>query len=329
MQVGAGLLAGADVLVQRIGGQHDHRGARQAPLALAGAEHGAWPTGRPAPASACPSAPRRSVRPSAASSASGRSRRSPGRRPPAPGSARRPSGWSDGPRPPARGSRDVDCGASVLARRRSASPSSRSSGSSRPRRSSPGRAPTAPRCAPPISSTSERLIARPRPVPPNRRRIEASACSKRRNRRAPVSSSKPMPVSVTRKRTSSPEAMTPSATSPASVNFTALESRLDSTWVMRTRVAGVAALGLRRDRPAEGQALALGRGAVQLGDAGHQAVDGELVAAERDLAGLDLREVEDVGQHPFQQAARRRRSGRPSRGPWVWSAAWPGSRRWR
>ncbi len=44
---------------------------------------------------------------------------------------------------------------------------------------------------------------------------------------------------------------------------------------------------------------------MQLGDAGHQALHGELVAGERDLARLDLGEVEDVGQDPLQQPARR------------------------
>ena len=38
---------------------------------------------------------------------------------------------------------------------------------------------------PPISSTSERQMARPSPVPPKRRRMETSACSKRLSQRKP------------------------------------------------------------------------------------------------------------------------------------------------
>ena len=51
--------------------------------------------------------------------------------------------------------------------------------------------------SPCISSASRRTIDRPRPVPPNRRVVEESACANGWNRRARCSSSSPMPVSAT------------------------------------------------------------------------------------------------------------------------------------
>ena len=52
---------------------------------------------------------------------------------------------------------------------------------------------------PPINSTSRLLMARPRPVPPYWRVVEASAWLKDLNRRASRSTGMPMPVSRTRK----------------------------------------------------------------------------------------------------------------------------------
>ena len=48
---------------------------------------------------------------------------------------------------------------------------------------------------PPISSASRRLIARPSPVPPNRRLVEASTCVNDWNRRSMRSGGIPIPVS--------------------------------------------------------------------------------------------------------------------------------------
>ena len=55
--------------------------------------------------------------------------------------------------------------------------------------------------SPPISSTSRLQIASPRPVPPKRRLVEASAWENASNRRPSCSSVIPMPVSRTSKRT--------------------------------------------------------------------------------------------------------------------------------
>jgi len=55
--------------------------------------------------------------------------------------------------------------------------------------------------APFINSTRCREIARPNPVPPKRRVVEASAWVNEVNRRAAVASSMPMPLSITRSST--------------------------------------------------------------------------------------------------------------------------------
>ena len=90
---------------------------------------------------------------------------------------------------------------------------------------------------PPINAAREREMVSPRPAPPYCRVMESSPCSKRLKSRAPRSGVNPQPVSLTRKVTcvasSSSSAMTSSLTSPASVNLTALLSRLARIW--RTR----------------------------------------------------------------------------------------------
>ncbi len=92
--------------------------------------------------------------------------------------------------------------------------------------------------SPPISRARWRLSARPRPVPPWRRVVALSACSKASNSRACCAGAMPMPESATSKRTccrlpctcsSSPR----SRTQPVSVNLTALASRLISAWASR------------------------------------------------------------------------------------------------
>ena len=88
---------------------------------------------------------------------------------------------------------------------------------------------------PPISVTSRAEMARPSPVPPNLRVVDASACVNASNTRACCSGEMPMPVSATSNLTPTP--LTGSALTrmcpPAGVNFTALDSRLVSTWRSR------------------------------------------------------------------------------------------------
>jgi hypothetical protein len=83
---------------------------------------------------------------------------------------------------------------------------------------------------PPINSAKRLLIARPSPVPPYFRVVLESACENDWNSRPMPCADRPMPVSRTAKvRVNLPPsrcfAATPSTTSPASVNFTALLSR--------------------------------------------------------------------------------------------------------
>ena len=92
---------------------------------------------------------------------------------------------------------------------------------------------------PPINSTMRLQIARPRPVPPYRRVVEASAWLKAVNSRSTASGRMPMPVSRTSKRSwccaaDSPMRWTCTDTEPFSVNFTALLIKLPSTWRRRT-----------------------------------------------------------------------------------------------
>ncbi len=102
---------------------------------------------------------------------------------------------------------------------------------------------------PPISSTRRRLIASPRPVPPNSRVVEPSAWEKCSKIFCWASGEMPTPVSSTLIRTRicapSGSAWARTTTSPWRVNLMALCSRLAITWrsrkgspCMRSAVAG-------------------------------------------------------------------------------------------
>ncbi len=87
---------------------------------------------------------------------------------------------------------------------------------------------------PPISSTSCLLMASPSPLPPNLRVVELSAWTKGRNSLSHPSLVMPSPVSRTEKRNCTVDSLretvsTDTTTSPLSVNFTALPTRLSST----------------------------------------------------------------------------------------------------
>ena len=118
---------------------------------------------------------------------------------------------------------------------------------------------------PPISSTSCLLMARPSPVPPNRRVVELSACEKEWNSNVCCSGVMPMPVSriLTSSVTPGRVACTCAASAPGwskvrmetvtlplSVNLMALVTRFSSTWFSRSaspsNVAGTAASISRR-----------------------------------------------------------------------------------
>ena len=92
--------------------------------------------------------------------------------------------------------------------------------------------------SPPISSTSWREIARPRPVPPRRRVAAESTWVKRWKSCRLAASGMPTPVSRTATRSRPPSAGSKprlASTLPASVNLTALPTRLIST--CRSRAA--------------------------------------------------------------------------------------------
>ena len=105
---------------------------------------------------------------------------------------------------------------------------------------------------PPIISTRFLEIARPSPVPPYLRVVEASAWLKLRKVLASCSGVMPIPESWTQKcsSTSLPRRSTRSAPmmiSPLSVNFTALLPRLTRTWPRRrgSPISAVGRLGAR------------------------------------------------------------------------------------
>ncbi len=83
--------------------------------------------------------------------------------------------------------------------------------------------------SPPIMSARRRQIDRPRPVPPCVRAVEASAWANGSKTAASRSGAIPTPVSRTENASEPPSASTWTATEPASVNLTALVSRLAST----------------------------------------------------------------------------------------------------
>ena len=109
--------------------------------------------------------------------------------------------------------------------------------------------------APPIASTSRLQIASPRPVPPYRRVVDASAWLNGSNSAACRSGGMPMPVSRTSKRSTRAvrprrwRAATRDPATPPSVNLSALPSRLNST--CRSRVG--------RRRPSAGALVELER----------------------------------------------------------------------
>ena len=100
---------------------------------------------------------------------------------------------------------------------------------------------------PPISSASRRLIARPRPVPPYLRVVDESTCEKDWNSR-PIALGREADAGVAHRegqldlvRPRRASALTVSTTSPVSVNFTALESRLSRIWRRRVTSPRIAA----------------------------------------------------------------------------------------
>ncbi len=162
---------------------------------------------------------------------------------------------------------------------------------------------------PPINSTSRRLMVRPSPVPPCLRVVDMSACEKGWNNFAACSRVMPMPVSRTENLscTFSPVLSKPgrcrSRISPRSVNLTALLTKLVRIWPRRSgspsSVSGMAG----RHMGQELQALLVRLLRGERGDRTDDLVEPEIGGLEVELAGLDLREIEDVVDDGEQRGA--------------------------
>ena len=88
---------------------------------------------------------------------------------------------------------------------------------------------------PPWCSTISLQIGRPRPVPFGLSVSVSPTCLKRSNTLGWSAAAMPMPVSVTLTTSSPPRRTARQVTEPASVNLTAFEIRLMTTWISRSR----------------------------------------------------------------------------------------------
>jgi hypothetical protein len=85
-----------------------------------------------------------------------------------------------------------------------------------------------------IASTRRRTMASPRPVPPKRRVVEASAWVKGWKSRSSTCGLMPMPLSVTSSTSCPSRTKSRASTRPTVVNLSAFDSRLSATWRSRT-----------------------------------------------------------------------------------------------
>ena len=162
--------------------------------------------------------------------------------------------------------------------------------------------------SPPIMRQRRRLIARPSPVPPYLRVVEASAWVNSSNSFAICSGVIPMPVSeiamVTQSRPpSSGRRLTSIRIMPRSVNLLALLARLSSAWRSRVGSARIAPTSAGHSTTtwlpffaASGRIVA-----TTSSTRGPTATDSSV---ELQLARLDLREIEDVVDQGEQVLAR-------------------------
>ena len=173
--------------------------------------------------------------------------------------------------------------------------------------------------SPPSSTASSRLMARPRPVPPYLREVPASACWKASKMSRCFSGAMPMPVSSTAKATTcwawlstgwsglqpSVARSTRTSTWPWAVNLTALDSRFLRICCRRFGSLSMTRRQVVGELDVERQVLGLGHVPEVAVDVVAQAGEGDLLDLDRDRAGLDLREVEDVVDEVQQVGAGR------------------------
>ncbi len=161
---------------------------------------------------------------------------------------------------------------------------------------------------PPINSTSRRLIVSPRPVPPCLRVVDMSACEKGWNNLAACSRVMPMPVSRTENFncTFSPVCSSSSILSRISPSLGELDGVVDQIGEDLAEAQRVAAQLLgngRRHIGEELEPLVVRLLGSERGDRADHLVDLEVGGLDVQLAGLDLREVEDVVDDREQRCA--------------------------
>ena len=160
---------------------------------------------------------------------------------------------------------------------------------------------------PPISSASSLEMARPRPVPPNRRVIELSACWKRPSTRGLSAGWKPTPVSETSKRAQPGRRLLDLQRDRAALGeLDRVAEQVGQHLAHAHLVAqdeAVQRLGhrdLQAARPSRRSAAGTGRRPTFTVS---PRWNGRLLDGQP--AGLDAGQVEDVGQQPLERVARR------------------------
>ena len=152
--------------------------------------------------------------------------------------------------------------------------------------------------SPPINSASCLEIASPRPVPPYLRVVDVSACSNAWNSRSLCSSVMPMPVSLTAKSRACSRPCLPGRELDDDLalfgELDGIVAEVDQDLPKPQRIA--AAMGGDRGLDVEDQFQPLGRGLLgdQVADVVEHLFEIEIDLLDRQLAGFDLREVENV-----------------------------------
>ena len=185
-------------------------------------------------------------------------------------------------------------------RRRAAAP--------RTRRCCPARARSGRRSPRPSSRPAVPRSSSPRPVPPYLRAVELSAWLKgwkRRVERVRVDADAGVgdlhAHDASRRAAALP--LTATATRPLSVNLTAFETRLITTWRSRAASPRSHAGSSGSTTHVELEALVAGRHEQRRAALGDRLAQREVGRLELDLAGLHLRVVEDVVDHQQQALA--------------------------
>ena len=199
---------------------------------------------------------------------------------------------------------------SAAAARRRRRPALAARGSVEPERAAARRARCPAPISPPMSSTSCLEIARPRPVPPYLRVVEPSACAKGSKSCVERSGAMPMPVSVTsnahQRRRVARAGRRDAATHDLALvgELDRVADQVDQHLAQPRGVAAHQRRDLGTDRRRQLEALRVRRSASRSQTPSTSLAQVEVDALELELAGLDLREVEDVVDDRQQRLAR-------------------------